>query len=51
MMVAVYRIVEQGWSKEAAIAEMTQGGFGCHPIWSNLIQYIQKLDISNFKSN
>ncbi len=44
MMVAIYRVVEQGWSKQAAIAEMTQGGFGYHPIWSNLIRYIENMD-------
>ena len=49
MMVAIYRIVEQGWSKEDAIAEMTQGGFGYHPIWSNLIRYIQKIDVAALK--
>ena len=49
MMVAIYRIVEQGWSKEDAIAEMTQGGFGYHPIWSNLIRYIQKIDVEALK--
>src|SRR5262249_18086825 len=30
-MVALYRIVVEGWSKEAALLEMTQGGFGFHP--------------------
>ena len=49
MMVAIYRIVEQGWSKEAAIAEMTQGGFGYHPIWSNLTRYIRKMDVQTLK--
>ena len=49
MMVAIYRIVEQGWSKSAAIAEMTQGGFGYHPIWSNLISYIHQLDVDALK--
>ncbi len=49
MMVAVYRIVEQGWRKEEAIAEMTQGGFGYHPVWSNLIRYIQKMDVAALK--
>ena len=49
MMVAIYRIVEQGWSKEDAIAEMTQGGFGYHPIWYNLIRYIQKVDVETLK--
>ena len=27
-MVAIYRVCVQGWSKEEAIREMTQGGFG-----------------------
>ncbi len=49
MMTAIYRIVEQGWSKEAAIAEMTQGGFGYHPIWSNLIRYIERMDVAEIK--
>ena len=45
MMTAIYRIVEQGWRKQDAIAEMTQGGFGYHPIWSNLIRYIENMDV------
>lgn len=49
MMVAIYRVVEQGWSREDAIAEMTQGGFGYHPIWFNLIRYIQKIDVAALK--
>ena len=49
MMVAIYRVVEQGWSKQAAIAEMTQGGFGYHPIWSNLIRYIENMDKLSLK--
>ena len=48
-MVAVYRIIVQGWSKAEAIREMTQGGFGFHPIWSNLPNWIQKLDIDRIK--
>ena len=49
MMTAIYRIVEQGWSKQEAIAEMTQGGFGYHPIWSNLIRYIERMDVAEIK--
>jgi protein tyrosine phosphatase (PTP) superfamily phosphohydrolase (DUF442 family) len=48
-MVAIYRIAVQGWSKAEAIREMTEGGFGFHPIWSNLPKWIQKLDIDNLK--
>lgn len=49
LMVAVYRVVEQGWSKQQAIAEMTQGGFGFHPVWINLIRYIEQLDVAALK--
>ena len=49
MMTAIYRIVEQGWRKQDAIAEMTQGGFGYHPIWSNLIRYIEQMDVAEIQ--
>lgn len=42
---AIYRIAIQGWTKEAAIKEMTEGGFGYHPIWQNLPGWIRDLDI------
>ena len=48
-MCAVYRVAVQGWTKDAAIAEMTQGGFGYHKVWKNLIQYIRDLDIAAIK--
>ncbi len=44
-MCAIYRIAVQGWSKDDAIREMTDGGYGFHPIWTNLIDYIRTLDI------
>ena len=49
-MIAVYRIIVQGWSKAEAIREMTEGGFGFHPAWSNLPRWIQKLNIDLIKS-
>jgi protein tyrosine phosphatase (PTP) superfamily phosphohydrolase (DUF442 family) len=48
-MIAVYRIAVQGWSKAEAIREMTEGGFGFHPIWSLLPIWIQTLDIDRIK--
>jgi protein tyrosine phosphatase (PTP) superfamily phosphohydrolase (DUF442 family) len=48
-MVAVYRIAVQGWSKFEATREMTQGGFGYHPIWSVLPLWVQTLDIERIK--
>lgn len=50
LMVAMYRIVEQGWDKEEAIAEMTGGGFGFHGIWSHIPEFIRKADIEALRS-
>lgn len=48
-MCAVYRIAVQGWTREDAVREMTEGGFGFHGILDNLIQWIDKLDIDKIK--
>jgi protein tyrosine/serine phosphatase len=44
-MIAIYRMTVQGWTKDEAIKEMTKGEFGYHSIWTNLIRYLNKLDI------
>lgn len=49
MMVAIYRIAVQGWSKEEAAREMTEGGFGFHEVWVNLIPWLNALDIDRIK--
>lgn len=49
VMCAIYRVVVSGWTKEEAISEMTTGGFGYHRIWTNLIRFIENLDISEIK--
>jgi protein tyrosine phosphatase (PTP) superfamily phosphohydrolase (DUF442 family) len=48
-MCALYRVAVQGWSKEEALKEMMQGGFGFHSIWDNLIEWINALDIERIK--
>jgi protein tyrosine/serine phosphatase len=48
-MCAIYRIAVDGWSKDDAIKEMTQGNFGFHSIWTNLPRFIKKLDIDAIK--
>ena len=48
-MCVLYRVAAQGWSKEEALKEMTDGGFGFHGIWENLIQWINGLDIDRIK--
>ena len=48
-MCAFYRIAVEGWSKEEALKEMTEGGFGFHGIWGNLIRWINGVDIEGIK--
>lgn len=49
MMCAIYRVAVYGWTKDQAIEEMTQGDFGFHKEWQNLILYIRELDIEKLK--
>jgi len=46
---AAYRIVVQGWSKQQAIDEMVNGGYGFHRVWGNLIDFIRDLDVEYLK--
>ena len=48
-MVAIYRIAYEGWSKTQAMDEMINGGFGFHPMWQNLLRYIEELDVNAIK--
>jgi protein tyrosine phosphatase (PTP) superfamily phosphohydrolase (DUF442 family) len=48
-MTAIYRVVIQGWSKEDAIREMQDGGFGFHRIWRNLPDWIRDLDVDSIR--
>ena len=45
LLCAIYRIVICKWTKEEAIQEMTEGGFGFHGFWTNLVRFIKDLDI------
>jgi len=48
-MSALYRIVVQGWTKDEAIREMTQGGFGHHAIFKNLPRFLRDLDVEELR--
>ncbi len=50
-MCAFYRIAVQGWSKEEAIREMTDGGFNFHAVFDNLPEWIQELDVEAIKKD
>jgi tyrosine-protein phosphatase SIW14 len=48
-VIAAYRVVMQGWSKDDAVDEMVNGGFGFHARYDNLVELIRGLDVEQIK--
>lgn len=46
---AMYRIVFQGWTKDAAIDELMHGGYGYHTLYKNIPEFIRQADIEKIK--
>ncbi|NMB74179.1 MAG: dual specificity protein phosphatase family protein [Myxococcales bacterium] len=49
MMTAFYRIMFQGWSREEAMQEMLEGGYGFHSIWKNIVSFLRKADLDRIR--
>ena len=45
-IVALYRVVVQGWSKKMAIREMNEGGYHHNSFFRNLDQYVLAADVA-----
>lgn len=45
LVTAMYRILYQGRSKEDALREMKEGGYGYHSVWKNIESYLRKVDV------
>lgn len=50
LMVAIYRVVVEGWTRADAIDEMTHGGYGFRPVWQKMIRYIEDLDVDAIRA-
>ncbi|MEN8126422.1 MAG: dual specificity protein phosphatase family protein [Planctomycetota bacterium] len=48
-MVAIYRIVVEGWDKEKALEEMKNGPFGFHEMFKGLPKFIEELDVEKLR--
>ena len=48
-MVAVYRVVVEGWTMDEAIGETTEGGFGFNSDWDTLADYLNALDLDDIR--
>ena len=49
VMIAMFRVVEQGWTKEEAIQEMVNGGYGFHRIWFRIVGYVEHADVERIR--
>jgi protein tyrosine/serine phosphatase len=50
LMSAMYRILEQDWSIEDALKELTDGGYGYHTVWKNILRYIREADVAKLRA-
>jgi protein tyrosine/serine phosphatase len=49
VMIAMFRVVEQEWTKEDAIQEMLNGGYGFHPFWFLIPEYVKHADVERIR--
>jgi protein tyrosine/serine phosphatase len=50
LMTAMYRVLEQGWTPDDALKELTDGGYGYHSMWKNIIKYVRSADVDALKT-
>jgi protein tyrosine/serine phosphatase len=50
LMAGMYRVVIQGWSKEDALNEMTQGGFGDSTHFKDDVRYMMQADLDKLRT-
>lgn len=51
VVAAMYRIIFQGWSREAALTELEDGGYGFHSVWVNIPRYVRGVDLKYLEDN
>ena len=49
VVIAMYRIIYQGWSKAQAINEMKNGGYNFHSVFFNIPAFVKNADIAAYK--
>ena len=50
LIMAMYHMIEQGWSREKALDELQNGGYGFHPMWVNIVEYLRKVDVERIRA-
>lgn len=49
-VIALYRIIFQNWSRQAALDELINGGYGYHPIYKSIPNYILSVDLDTIRA-
>ena len=50
LMSAMYRMLEQNWSPQDALAELVDGGYGFHSMWKNIKRYVLSADVAGLRA-
>lgn len=50
VVIAMYRIIFENWTREQALYELLNGGFGFHTKYTNITGYITNVDINLIKN-
>ncbi|MEO6298684.1 MAG: tyrosine-protein phosphatase, partial [Paracoccaceae bacterium] len=50
LITALYRMLYQSWTREAALKELIEGGHGFHAMWANIPRYLLGVDLAALKS-
>ncbi len=50
VVIAMYRIIFEGWTKEKALDELLNGAYGFHEQYDNIPRYIKNANIDSIKS-
>lgn len=50
LMSAMYRMLEQDWTADAALAELVEGGYGYHSVWRNIRRYVRSADVGALRA-
>ncbi|PFH11819.1 tyrosine phosphatase family protein [Collimonas sp. PA-H2] len=49
LVTAMYRVVFQDWTKQKALEELTEGGYGYHSLWKNIPKYMAAVDVEKIR--
>lgn len=50
LMSAMYRMLEQNWTAQDALAELVDGGYGFHKMWKNIRRYVSSADVPRLRA-